>query len=211
VVVNPDGSKTFKGIEIRPRNTDFNFEPKDGGFLLENARARAKGIYDPYSQGTSYDIPFHGNGRTYEPFTDSQLSGAVRREFVYPGSAPPGLLPSATDSTPRFLKNYLEYLDQINGRVAPPPADRAPGISNDKPVVPRLSRGYGNNSSALIAEPTAPTTPFVLGGSPNSSGGLARWIAALAGVDPQNPTQLASPPLDNGLRDDPAWFLQLRR
>jgi hypothetical protein len=49
--------------------------------------------------------------------------------------------------------------------------------------------------------------PFALPDSLNSSRGLADWIAALAGVDPQRPDQLA-PPLEDGLRDfyrnDPA-------
>jgi hypothetical protein len=60
VVVNPDGSKTFKGIEIRPLDTDFNFEPKDGGTILERARAIARRKYDPENQGISYDIQYRG-------------------------------------------------------------------------------------------------------------------------------------------------------
>jgi hypothetical protein len=172
-IVNSDGSKRFEGIEIRPHDTDFNFEPKGGGHLLEVARARAKEIYDPDDQGVSYDIPFYGNGRTYEPFTDSQLNAARRREFVYPGTAPAGgWLPSKTDSTPRFLKGYLEYLDQANG-------------SNTQ--TPESSAG-------------SPEMRFVSSPNRSSSGNdIGSWIASLAGVDPMNPRQ-AAPQLAGKLR-----------
>jgi len=48
-------------------------------------------------------------------------------------------------------------------------------------------------------------------------GTITDWIAALAGVNPQNPTQPASPPQDGELRgfyrDEPLqpWTLQRRR
>jgi len=102
-------------------------------------------------------------------------------------------------------------------QAAPSPQfDGASGISNDKSV-PRLSRRYDNNSSASAPEPSAPAAWFVLPGPPNSSGGLADWIAALAGVNPQKPTQPAPSPQDDQLRgfyrDDPVqpWTLQRRR
>jgi hypothetical protein len=51
----------------------------------------------------------------------------------------------------------------------------------------------------------------------NFSGGLPGRLAALAGIDPQDPSQLVPPPLDEQLRgfyrDDPIrpWFVQRRR
>src|SRR5258708_2138247 len=115
VVVDQDGSKTFKGIEIRPLDTDFNFEHKTNDYALEAARAVARRRCDPENRGASYEIPYYGAGRTYDPFTDSQLTAAVRKEFVYPGSGPSGLLPSVTDAPPPYIKEYLQYLNQMNG------------------------------------------------------------------------------------------------
>jgi hypothetical protein len=101
------------------------------------------------------------------------LNAAQRREFVYPGTAPAGgWLPSKTDATPRFLKDYLEYLDQANG----------------------------NNTQTSAAPSSAPAMRFVSLANPNSSGNdTGSWIASLAGVDPMNPRQ-AAPQLAGKLR-----------
>jgi hypothetical protein len=79
----------------------------------------------------------------------------------------------------------------------------------------------GNTSSASVFDAKVPAVPFLrpnetLPAEPQkSSSDLADWIAVLAGVDPQNLTQAARSPLDDRLRDfyrnDPAWFLQVRR
>lgn len=197
MAVNADGSKTFSGIEIRPLSTDFNFEPKNAGRFLEMARAEAKKIYDPHNQGVSYDIPFSGNGRTYEPFTGSQLKAALQREAVLPGSLPPGLLPSASDSTPRYLKDFLNYLNEVNGTPATPPNDGTPEIPGNNSVS-ASGRGYGGQPQALPpAAAGAPASRFVSSANRNSSNsGIANWIAGMAGVDPTNPTQPAPQPVD---------------
>jgi hypothetical protein len=194
VVVNQDGSKTFNGIEIRPFDTDFNFESKNAGRFLEKVRAKAREIYDPYNQGVSYDIPFTGNGRTYEPFTGSQLNAALRREAVFPGTLRPGLLPSAADSTPHFLNNYLDYLNEVNGTPAlPPDGGTAPGNP-----APALSRGYHGQPPAPSSTDTGTfASRFVSSANRNSpNSGIANWIAGLAGVDPTNPTQPTPQPVD---------------
>jgi hypothetical protein len=60
---------------------------------------------------------------------------------------------------------------------------------------------------------TPPAQPLVPSDSANAVGGLAGRIAALVGIDRQDPTMLA-PPLDDGLRgfyrDDPLqpWLVQ---
>lgn len=98
-------------------------------------------------------------------------------------------LPSVTGKPPLpFVDEYRQYQDQANG----------------------------NNTRASAATSSSPAVPVGLPTNPNSSGNdIASWIASLAGVDPRNPAQGAPPPLDDGLRDfyrnDPAWFLQLRR
>ena len=81
-----------------------------------------------------------------------------------------------------------------------PPDDGAQGIPDGKSV-PRLVRVNGNNSPASVSDIGAPAGPIVPSDHPYSPGNLADWIAALAGVDRQNPNQFAPPPLDDGLRD----------
>jgi hypothetical protein len=190
VVANPDGSKTFRRIEIRPVDTDFNFNDKGGPKLLEFARALGRSYYDPEKLGSSYDIqyrgpgPNRGVGRIYDPFTDLQLNAAL----ADPRGAPPGLLPSITGKPPLpLVDEHRQYLDQANG----------------------------NNSQASTPIAGTPTVGFDPANRNSSGRAIGDWVASLAGVAPLNPTQSAPPPLDDGLhdfyRDDPAWFLQLRR
>ena len=54
IMVNPDGSKTFHNVEIRPYDTDFNFNNKNGGRLLEMIRGWGRREYDPDNLGISY-------------------------------------------------------------------------------------------------------------------------------------------------------------
>jgi len=171
VVVNQGGSKTFKQIEIRPFDTNFNFEHKTWNPFIEVPRELARFKYDPEKQGVSYGIqyrgpgPDRGTGRIYDPFTDSQLSAALRREFVYPGSGPSELLPSITGKPPLpYTNEHLQYLDQANGNN------------------PQAS---ASGAGALPARVVSPANR----NSPGSD--IADWIAGLAGVDPQNPTQPA--------------------
>jgi hypothetical protein len=190
VVVNPDGSKTFKQIEIRPWDTEFDFKHKTWG-PIEVPREAARIKYDPDNSGTSYQIqyrgpgPGYGTGRLYDDFSDAQLDAALRRNLVNPSLAPPGMPTSVTAQPP---VPFVEAQRQIPG-------------------------GAGNfQASAPAASSPTASGPV----SPGSSGGdAAAWIASLAGVSPQNPTQTAPPPLDRDLqsfyRDDPAWLLQLRR
>jgi|SRR5579872_484811 len=126
-VINPDGSKTFQNVEIRPYDTDFNFQPlKTTDWKLEAKRIAASVIYDPLFQGTSYDIKFppEGRGRVYYPFTDSQVNATPED----PLDKPPGLLPSVASAPPPFLDQYQQYLNQM--RIDPPPlAAGQPGSS----------------------------------------------------------------------------------
>jgi hypothetical protein len=122
VVVNQDGSKTFNHVEIQPFDTNFDFEHTTNNLIVEAARELARRKYDPDNLGVSYDIqyrgpgPLRGSGRIYDPFTDAQLSAALRKELAYPRrSAPQGLLPSITGKPPvPFAEENLQYLDQAN-------------------------------------------------------------------------------------------------
>jgi hypothetical protein len=120
-------------------------------------------------------------------------------------------LPNTSDQNVIFPD--LGPLSPINPLV---PNQRKPDAFNVMPVR-SLSRVSGNNSPAFGFEPSAPAAQFTLPGSSISSGGIANWIAALAGVDPQNPTQAVPSPLDDQLRgfyvDDPLqpWLTQRPR
>jgi len=176
VTVNQDGSKTFHGIEIRPLDTNFDFDHVTNNPAIEIPRALARQHYDPANQGVSYDIqyrgpgPDNGTGRLYDPFTDAQLSAALRKEFVRPGSGPPWLLPSITGKAPLpYADEQLRYLDQIN------------------PANPRAVPPAAGASATGVPSP-ANQSSF--------GGGIANWAAGLAGVDPTNPMQPAPQPTD---------------
>jgi hypothetical protein len=242
VVVNPDRSKTFKQIEIRPLDTNFDFEHNTRNVPLELAREIARKKYDSENQGVRYEIqyrgpgPDRGTGRIYDPFSDSQLNAALHKEFVYPRSAPPWLLPSITGKPPLpFVEEQRQYLDQTSGTQASsshaghpalrfvPPANRnsssndignwlasLAGIDPSNPTqpapppqtgsnsVPRLVRVNSNPSPASVFDTKAPAVPFVPPAHPNSLGGMPGLGAAMAGVDPQNPTQAAPSPQFGG-------------
>jgi len=135
------------------------------------AREAARQKYDRENWGTSYDIEYRGHGRLdepgtdrgigriYHPFTDAQLRAARQKELAYPGSAPPGLLPSFTAAPPPAVKEHLQYLDQGNAGQA-----QAPGAGAVPPF------GSATNPNPLPS-------------------GVAGWIASMAGVDSTNPTQ----------------------
>jgi hypothetical protein len=156
VTVDQDGSKTFHGIEIRPLDTNFDFEHNTGNPFIEVPREMARQHYDPASQGIRYEIqyrgpgPDNGTGRLYDPFTDAQFSRALRKEFVRPGSGLPWLLPSITGKSPLpYADEQLRYLDQIN--PAYPPAN----AGSPSPV-----SGLANWAAGLAGvDPTNPMQP----------------------------------------------------
>jgi hypothetical protein len=176
VAVNQDGSKMFKQVEIRPFDTNFDFEHNTLNLPLEIFRYIAKKNYDPEKRGVSYGIqyrgpgPNFGNGRIYDPFTESQLNSALRREFVYPHSAPPWLLSSVTGKPPvPFADEYRQYLEQASG--------------DD-------THGPGWSAGAPASRSISPANQIL------SGSGIASWVAGLAGVDAANPMQPAPQPAD---------------
>jgi hypothetical protein len=106
-----------------------------------------------------------------------------------PGDAPTPSTPTPQNPQGPLSLNdaYLEYLKRLNANQPQAPA-------------------FDPNASPPLAPPD---------GS-NVSGGIAGRLAALLGVDPQNPDRLAPPPSDDALRafyGDPrqAWILQRQR
>jgi hypothetical protein len=174
VIVRPDGTKTFEKVEIKPWDTNFDFHNNNAGSHVELPRRIAREVYDPENQGVSYNIEYRGHGRLdepgpdrgigriYHPFTDAQLSAARRKEFAYPGSTPPGLLPSYTAAPPPAINEHLQYLDQASGNRA---LAAAPGPG-----------GRASNSASSVNRNSLPSS-------------VGNWVASLAGVDPTDPTQ----------------------
>lgn len=161
VAVNHDGSKTFHGIEIKPFHTDFDFEHRTLNHAIEISRELARRKFDPKNQGVKYDIrfPIDGRGRVFNPFTDSQLSAAVRD----PGRAPPGLLPSVAAPPPPYLDHHLQYLDQASGNDTQASASSA-GAPEVRFVSPASRSSSGNDIGNWIAslagvDPEAPMQP----------------------------------------------------
>ena len=150
VDVNQDGSKTFKGIEIRPLDTDFNFDHKTWNPALEIAREAARRKFDPESRGISYQIPFRGTERIYDPFTDLQVErGCSSGVQDYPGSGPPGLLPSVTTAPTPGINEYIRYLNQVNDK---------PQVSTFDPAVQACSAAACTKTIQIPQETAASKT-----------------------------------------------------
>jgi hypothetical protein len=121
-----------------------------------------------------------------------------------------GLLNNSEASGNGDWFNHLAGIAPRNStQPAPPPGASKPARSLSRTIVDQPQASAFN--TAASAAPLAPSV------DPNFSGGLLGRIAALAGIDPQNLTQPAPPPIDDQLRgfyrDDPMqpWFVRRRR
>ena len=133
VIVNKDGSKTFEKVEIRPFDTNFDFEHNTWDPLLEGAREVGRRKYDPENYGRRFEIEYRGGGRfdepssdrgigrVYHPFTASQLSGALRKDLSIPAThhqdccraLPPLHLPLSTSIFNIWTKRALVRRRQV--------------------------------------------------------------------------------------------------
>jgi hypothetical protein len=122
-----------------------------------------------------------------------------------------GLSDNSDRSSGGNLFDFLASVAPRNPSPAPPPTS-AGGMP-----VRILGRSIAGQPQASVFDTGAPAAPLSPSEDANFSGGLLGRLAALTGLDPQNPTQPAPPPLDDQLRgfsrDDPAWpwFAQLQR
>jgi hypothetical protein len=109
------------------------------------------------------------------------------------------------------------WLDFLAGAPSGNPRQSAPPQTAGSKPVRTLGRRIAGQPQASVFDTSAPAAPFAPSDDPNFSGGLLGRLAALAGIDPQNPTQPALPPLDDSLRgfyrDDAVqpWFVQRQR
>ena len=102
------------------------------------------------------------------------------------------------------------WFDFPAGIASPSPTQPEPPSDSSKPVR-YLGRRIVEQSQPSAFD-TTPAVPLVPPDDPYFSGGLLGRLIALAGIDPQNPAQLAPPLMDDQLRefyrDDQAqpWF-----
>jgi hypothetical protein len=125
------------------------------------------------------------------------------------------------DSEPHLPDNSdvpgdVNWFTRLGGKPNPGQPTPPPQNANSKPAR-YLGQTIADQLRVAISDPSAPAVPFVPTDEPNFSGGLLGRLAAMACVDPRNPTWLAPPPLDEQLRrfysDDPVqpWLVQRQR
>jgi hypothetical protein len=106
--------------------------------------------------------------------------------------------------------SFLDFLSGLASGSRPP----APSQPSAAGIPVRTLGRIVDQPQASAFDAAAPFAPSE---NTNFSGGLLGRLAALTGLDPQNPTQPAPPPLDDQLRgfyrDDPVepWFVQRQR
>jgi hypothetical protein len=124
-------------------------------------------------------------------------------------------MPDAVDEPPvRRLSRSTYSLSEGSAfdTTSPSPAVQGSLSLNDA-YLEYLKRSHANQAQASVLDTSTPAT-LVPSDDSNFSGGLLGRMAALMGVDPQNPDQLAPPPQDDALRglyrDDSLqpWTLQ---
>jgi hypothetical protein len=123
------------------------------------------------------------------------------------GSSPAGIAPLPPADRPASFGDRFSF-----------PADgpaSAPQPTGSKPVR-MLSRNIVGQPSPPVTDTSAPMPPLAPSDEAGFSGSLLGRLVALAGIDPQHPTQSA-PPLDDQLRgfyrDDPLqpWLVRQQR
>jgi hypothetical protein len=233
------------GTEFPERfDHQLGFDPVSGETRSFNVPGFEKPLANPINTATPMPFPLEapafGDRSENAPGTARSHSYPQLRRVssAFAGIAPPEPAPS-TERTPllgivsgkpmSFLPfplplgglsdnsdrpgddNLFDFLAGLASRSRPPMPSQpsAAGIS-----VRTLGR-IVDQPQASAFDAAAPFAPLAPSDNTNFSSGLLGRLTALAGLDSQNPTQPASPPLDDQLRgfyrDDPAqpWFAQL--
>jgi hypothetical protein len=71
----------------------------------------------------------------------------------------------------------------------------APDGPASAPAAPTPSPSNADNSPAYVFDPAKPPPPFTLSNYASAYGNINKWIASLAGVEPENPTEFQVPPI----------------
>jgi hypothetical protein len=203
--------------------------PASNPFLPAAAKPRTPfNDYGTQPQPTAGQI---GDGNGISPFS-AGLAGINPDEPAPPiwppqPSVPVRYLTSRVVQTPetpgdkpvRYL-GWRTYNPSQGSPFGPPASAASPAppegpLSINDAYLEYRRRLDANQSQASAIDAGSPAAPAAPSDDLYFSGGLPGRIAALAGIDPRNPGQFAPSPLDDQLRafyrDDPAWFLQLRR
>ena len=206
----PDGASSSSGQAAGPA-TNLPGEESAFGDRSGNApNAPRPDNYPPRRVSSAFPViaPLSPNRPASPPERTPPLgvvSGKPMSQFLLPPSV--WGLPDKSDASGNG--DWFASLAGIASQNPPQPAS-PPGAG--RPV-----RYLVGQSQAPVADASAPAASVAPSNEPNFSGGLLSRLAALMGVDPENPTQLAPPPLDDQLRgfyrDDPLqpWFAQRQR
>jgi len=141
--------------------------------------------------------------------------GIVSGKPMSPWSLPPSVVGQPGNSGAFGRGDWFDFLARIPAQGQAPRAP-APQPTGSKPVR-MLSRNIVGQLSPPVTDTSAPAPPLAPSDDSNFSGGLLGRLVALAGIDPQNPTQPAPSPLDDQLRgfyrDDPRqpWLVWQQR
>lgn len=183
---------------------------RDGVLFLDGSRGY-NGIGSTMPPGSGSQDPINSRRlATDKPLQDVSLPDSD-------GPFPSRLLSRVTPPPPAVSSENPGTFDSRFGSWGPSSAGTAPPPNADSSQVRILSRRIVGQPPAPVSEASAPAAPLTPSDDANFSGGLLGRLAALAGIDPQNPTRLAPPPLDDHLRgfyrDDPMqpWFVQRQR
>ncbi len=166
---NGFGNWTSSPDDITPRNPNLPVPPPSSG--------RPLGIFKPMPLWTT-PPPLGGllDNSNAAGNNDRNWFTALAGNSISPTggsgdtrSSPTPEPQQSQGPTPAYIQEYLQYLSQLNG----------------------------NHSWASVFDPGVPAAPFDVSDPTPFSGGLQGRLAALAGIDPQNPNQFAPPLLDD--------------
>jgi hypothetical protein len=149
-----------------------------------------------------------GDGHGISPFS-AGLAG------INPDAPAPPTWPPQSSGPIRYLTSRVVRASDSGVPAAVLPAPSQGPLSINDAYLEYRRRLDANQSQASAFDAGSPAAAPVPSPDSNFSSGLLGRFAAMAGVDPRNPGQFAPSPLDDQLRafyrDDPAWFLQIRR
>ncbi len=77
VDVDQNGNRTFRNVEIRPYDSDFQFGRSNKPFGFQSIANFWRDHIDPYGTGRDFDLNCRGTGKVHHPFSDEDLARAL--------------------------------------------------------------------------------------------------------------------------------------
>jgi hypothetical protein len=177
-----------------------NFPSEESAFGTQPENAPGSPRPDTYPQLRRVSSAFPGMTPP-NPEQPMPLPEAGRPLGIFTGKPMPewtspvplgGLLDNSKASGDSDWFNFLAGLVSQNSTQPEVPQQTAGSMPER-----RLGRRILNQSPAPAYDPGAAAAPLASSDDPNYSGGLLGRLAALAGIDPQNPNQPSAPPPDD--------------